>query len=179
MKKISIVIISILFAALNMQAQENADIQKIKSRYQEIKKAIAFSKKNKFEGSVYCDVLERNVNHASWPALGNFFLREELWYSEQPDFLDNPKSGLVMVIAKGEQSVEKYYSEYLFDNGKLVFVYYKNNTDELRYYFKNNNLINQLGNASNNVYTITPRAALQNADIYLHQYLATFYYKSN
>ncbi len=174
MKRINILSILILLISVNVQAQSDINIQTIRKRYYEVKKEIKYSEKNKEEGSLYCDILERNVNGASWQAVGTFHLKQKFWYKSQDDFPDNPNSGLEMVIVNCERAAAKFYSEYLFHEGKLIFVFYKNENEELRYYFKNNKLIKQLGEYKENMYMLSADEALKNSKIYIKQYMSVF-----
>ncbi len=175
MKKINTVLVIICFAALSMNAQQSSYIQSIKKWYKETKSNIAYSKKHKLEGSLYCDIIERNINRVSFPAVGVFHIKQELWYSTHPDNLDNPAEGLEMVIVNCERASLKYYEEYLFHNGQLVFSFYKEGDLELRYYFKNKKLIKKLeGSEYDNMYAMSEKSALQNAEVYIKQYTTTF-----
>ncbi len=180
MKKISILTVIISFLFLNLQAQQQSDIQNIRKWYQTTKQSISFSKKNKSEGSLYCDIFEKNSNGASWPAVGNFHIKREFWYSNRPDFLDNPAEGLEMVIVNGERSAVKFYEEFLFHGGQLVFAFYKEGELELRYYFKNKKLIKKLGDEEyDSMYVLSEEGALELGDIYIKQYLSSFGYENN
>ncbi len=174
MKKTIILSVIISFAFTSINAQQNIDIQQIRKFYNATKERIEFSKKNKLEGNLYCDIIEKNVHGASWRAVGNFNIKSQFWYNDQPDFLDNPRTGLEMVIIDCEYSIVQYYKEYLFHNGQLVFVFYKNDKNELRYYFKDNKLIKQLGEFKEEMYMPTVQEVQNEAEVYMNQYLKDF-----
>ncbi len=171
MKKISILtaVISLLFA--NLQAQQQSDILNIRKWYNETKKDIAFAQKNQGEGTLYCDVIEKNVHNASWRAVGQYHIKKQMWYNDQMDFLDNPREGLNMVIINVTRSVREEYSEYLYHKGKLVFMYYKDALNEMRFYFKNGKLIKKLEKLGNDEEALTEKDAQRNSEIYMKQYL--------
>ncbi len=174
MKRTSILLIIISLAFTSIEAQQKADIQQIRKWYNATKERIAFSKKNKLDGSLYCNLVEENVHGTSWRAVGTYHVKSRFWYNDQPDFLDNPRTGLEMVIINGKSAVLEYYMEYLFHNGKPVFVFYKAGSDELRYYFKGNKLIKQLGKCKEDMYMPTASQVQQNAEVFMKQYTSDF-----
>ncbi len=177
MRKIVILLILINLAFSNMQAQNNADIQQIKKWYYGVKDAISESKKNKFEGNLYCDITERNVNGASWRAVGNYYVKTQYWYNDDPGLMiddeKNPRKCLEMVIDNKEASVDKYYSEFLYHDGQLVFVFYKLNDESLRFYFKNKKLIKQIVDIREE-YAPTAESIKQQGENYMRIFLASF-----
>ncbi len=174
MKAKQIITIIIVLVTTGVVAQEKADILQIRKWYNETKKEIAFAQEHPREGVLYCDVIEKNVHNASWRAIGEYHIKKQIWYNDQPDFLENPRTGLSMVIINLRRSVRKEYSEYLYHNGNLVFVYYKDNLNELHFYFKHNKLIKKIEELGNDEAALTEREAQHNAEIYMQQYLSDF-----
>ncbi len=174
MKKIKLIVIFLLLSlvAVNIHAQQKADIQQIRKWYNETKKAIAFAQKHQREGALYCDVIEKNVHNASWRAIGWYNVKKQMWYNDQIDFLDNPREGLNMVIINVTRDVRKEYSEYLYYEGELVFMYYKDVLNEMRFYFKNGKLIKKIEKLGNDEETLTERDVQHNSEIYMNQYLS-------
>lgn len=173
-------ICSLSFTILN--AQSKHDIQHIRKVYQQAKEQIAFSIKNKFEGNLYCNTLEENVNNSSWRAVGTYNKKSQFWYNKDPSFSEslgeNPKACLQMVTEKAKISDRMYYKEYLFENGQLVFIYIKYpsenliKSEELRLYFKNEKLIKQLGKP--NIYSGDIESLMVEAKLKMKLFLATF-----
>ncbi len=148
MKKLSIILVLISFVFVNVQAQQQSDIKQIRKWYYATKNEISTSKKDKSDAELYCDITERNAHGASWRAVGNYNSKTQYWYSDDSQFMPDEyerRTCLKMVINNKTSSIHKYYSEYLYHDGQLVFVFYKINDDELRLYFKNNKLIKQIG----------------------------------
>ncbi len=176
MKKTSILLIIISLVATSIKAQQNTDIQQIRKWYNTTKEQIEYSKKNKFEGSLYCDVMERNVNGASWRAVGNFYAKTQFWYNDDPSLMEdegeNHRACLEMIIDKTEASADKYYSEYLYHSGQLVFVFYKQNDETIRLYFKNKKLIKQIGEIKE--YAPTVEDMQNQGENFMKTFLASF-----
>ncbi len=181
MKKVSIFLIIISLFATNIKAQQQSDIQQIRNWYNSTKEKIAFSKKNKYESSLYCDIMERNVHGASWRAVGNYHSKTQFWYHEDPNLSDNECENkldcLKIIIDKTESSVNNYYSEYLYHKGQLVFVFYKKNDEQLRLYFKNKKLIKKLGKIKE--FAPTVEDMQKQSENYMITFLASFGLSSN
>ncbi len=177
MKKLSILTVIIGILCVNLQAQQKSDVQKIKDWYYKVKEAIKYSKEHKLEGKLYCDITSKNVNGASWSAIGEYSSKIQTWYNDDPDYAkdieENPRECLVMVIENTEkESTRKYYAEYLFMDGQLAFVFYKRNDVTLRLYVKNNKVIKQIGKLDKD-YDVT-EYILQNGEVYMQSFLASF-----
>ncbi len=171
MKRTSILLIIISLAFTSITAQNADDIKKIKKWYYTTKEQIKFSKHNKVESKLYCDIIENNVYNKYWRVVGKFHVKSQFWYNEQlPDQLDNPRTGLNMVIIDGTHGPITTYTEYLFHDGQLVFVFYKTNGGEIRYYFKDNKLIKQLGKFEEEIIP-TAKESQSNAETYMNKYL--------
>ncbi len=168
MKKTIILLIITSIALTSIRAQKDADIKQIRKWYNATKENIKLSKKNRDDAVLYCDILKENVYGASFPVVGTFSLKSEFWY--KPYSGDNVRTCLDMVITKSTRSVVEAYSEYLFHNGHLVFVYYKSNLTELRYYFKNNNLIKQLGKCNDDHFCPSANDVRMKAEDYVSRY---------
>ncbi len=176
MKKISILLMMICFSAANIRAQQSADIQKIRKLYYETKSDIEYSKKNKFEGKLYCNRLIKNENNRSWRAVGNYHYDIRYWYHENPlALLDegaNPHNALKMVIIDGELSARKFYSEYLYYGLNLCFAFYKRDSLEVRLYFKDKKLIKQVGKFDD--YSSSVDEIVDDAENCMKTFLASF-----
>ncbi len=172
MKKISIIIVLISFVFVNLQAQQQSDIEQIRKWYYATKNEISTSKKDKYDGSLYCDIIKRNVHKAFWEVVGDFSSNTEYWYNKDPNLMfenDNIRACLEMVIDNTQSGLFKYYSEYLYHDGQLVFAFYKVNDEEMRFYFKNNKLIKQTGEITD----LPPSSQniKANAEAYMKKYL--------
>ncbi len=167
-------ILIILLMLVSFSTQSQSHIQQIRKWYQEVKKEISFSQKYKFEGSLYCDITEKNINRASWRAVGTYYSKVQFWYNDDPSLMqdagENPRACLEMVIENTESSVNKYYIEYLYHNGELVFVFYKVNAEEMRFYYQNHKLIKQLGKIEN--YPPTAKEMIEKSEQYMKSFFA-------
>ncbi len=171
MKKISILLVLISFTFINLKAQQ--DIQQIRKWYYGTKEEISNSKKGD-EYGLYCDILSRNAHGASWRVVGNYSVKTQFWYNENPYFMqsvdEDPRACLDMVIENMESGPNNYYSEYLYHDGQLVFAFYKKNDEEIRFYFKNNKLIKQVGEPKN--FTIDYETIMYQSEEYMKTFLA-------
>ncbi len=165
--------INLLVVATVTQSQDKSDIQHIRQVYKNIKADIAFSKENKFEGKLYCNILEENINNKPWQDIGISHSKIQFWYSGQPWLKnmpgDNPKEDLSMVIENSTIEKKKIYAEYLYENAELIFAFYKSKTEEVRFYYKNGKLIKQLGqfDEGNPVFDLTIINAKKYQNIFL------------
>ncbi len=180
MKRITFTFLMIL-AITMAKTQQNADIQDIRKLYYKTKSDIAYSKKNKFEGKMYCNRLIKNENKRSWRAVGTYHYDIRYWYWDNPlAMLDegaDPINALDMVIVDGEVSARKFYSEYLYSGGNLCFAYYKRDELEVRLYFKDKKLIKQIGKFDN--YSSSVDEIKKDAHHYMKTFLASFDIKYN
>ncbi len=135
----------LLFPSLFAIAQTEAEIR---NHYQEINKQITESKKESFEGPLYCNEWITNKNSKSWPAVGIFHETTDFWYDDSPDHLApsdrNPRIVLVKVIVNRKSAELSTNEEYLYKNGKLVFFYSDEGEEgkewETRVYFNANGM---------------------------------------
>ena len=99
----------------------------IRDHYQEVNKQIAESKKESYEGPLYCNEWTTNKNSKSWPAVGIYQETTDFWYNDSPDHLApsdrNPRIVLVKVSVNRKSAELSTSEEYLYKNGKLVFFY--------------------------------------------------------
>lgn len=144
-----------VFVLKSSMAQDNDNIQHIRNIYYDIVKLISESREKQYEGSLYCNTTEINKYNRAWRAVGVFKETVELWYSDDPTIglEERPQNVLKMAVVNGESAAFGYYKEFLFENGELIFAFtkYRNegDADELRYYFKNGELINFKANNDN------------------------------
>lgn len=176
MKLKHIIIALIALLPSSILAQQKEAILHIKKVYYELKEDIAFSREHKFEGRLYCNKLEENVNGKSWSGVGTYHSVIEYWYDDNPvlvdDYSENPQSCLKMVIENTVSADRKYYIEYLFDEGQLIFVYYKSPTNEMRFYANNNMPIKILGEFEEGEHTWDEVTA--NANRHMQTFLSSF-----
>jgi hypothetical protein len=117
--------ICFLFGAVAVSAEDEA-IGEIKKLYAETAAAIARAR-NGEAGGLYCNELTVNSLNGSWRAVGNYLKKAVFWYSDQPEFAVASGMGAATVLAKVEVSelaaVRSLYREFLFEGGKLVFLF--------------------------------------------------------
>lgn len=147
-----IICIGIALLSGNLGFSQDADIDHIRKVYYSTVEEVKNSRSEGFEGSLYCNTMETNKYGKSWRAVGNYNEKVEFWYSDDPSHQeeDKPAKVLSMVIVNGESAVYGYYKEFLFENGVLIFAFEKfrneGEADELRYYYKNEELIERVVN---------------------------------
>ncbi len=166
---------------LIITAQNNSDIKHIKNVYYEVKKSIDFSIKHKYEGKLYCNVTQDNVNRRAWSDVGVYYSKIEYWYGSNPYMVDDEDvtSCLDMVIAKNQVAAVKYYVEYLFEKGQLIFVYYKMGDEEVRLYYKNKKLIKKIGDFKDKYYSYSEEEIQNKAKRYMYTFLFNFNLEKN
>lgn len=148
--KIISLILTFLFIA-SAFAQED-EVKKIRELYNKTNEYIKLAKLPDEEGfgAYYSNEIVINSNSNSWRAVGNYSKNITFWYTDQPEFAQyddkSETSVLTKIEIKTEASDREYYSEFFFDDDKLLFYYDVNYNDlgekeELRYYFNNEELI--------------------------------------
>lgn len=137
------------------------DVQKIKDHYYEVGKLIkecsGVKANQDSECSLYSDELQINKGGNSWRAVGNYNKKIVFWYNDDPDNCDGceevPGLPLLKVQITEIVSAFKYYEEYLFLDGELIFLFKTSDNEdgniEQRYYVANKKLIKFLCNKDN------------------------------
>jgi len=152
-KLIFILIASVCFSAVFSQDDDIASIRKI---YQSTNELIAVSKTQE-GGGLYSNEITVNSNNGSWRAVGNYSKKSVFWYSDDPaQYVQvNENSTESGALVKAEISSEaaasmKFYTEYLFDNDQLIFIYKVEDAYEgkieYRYYLKDEQVIRYMIN---------------------------------
>ncbi len=145
-----------LFGLLsNFQAYAQEDVQHIRDVYKQVNKRI--KECNELEEEYdYCGFYKSevviNANNQPWRAVGEYQKREAYWHTDDPGMAESmevdPATMLSKVVAKTE-STYQLYEEYLFEEGQLIFYYYKfeypdKPVEEIRLYFKDNELVSSI-----------------------------------
>jgi hypothetical protein len=108
-------------------------IREIKALYGETASAIALAQKGEW-GGLYCNELTVNSRSGSWRAVGNYSKKVVFWYSDQPEFAvaegNRSESVLAKVEVRETAAVRSFYREFLFANGKLVFFFRSEKSDD-------------------------------------------------
>jgi hypothetical protein len=108
-------------------------------------------------GGFYCSETWINSRNGSWRAVGNYYQKIQFWHTDEPEFAAAEGLPEKAVLVKAEvhegAAIRTSYRDFLFDKGKLVFVYVKERAgdgpfEERRYYFDEGKLFRfQLGSA--------------------------------
>ncbi|MDD8026853.1 MAG: hypothetical protein PHI34_10080 [Acidobacteriota bacterium] len=106
-------------------------------------------------GGFYCTETWINSRNGSWRAVGNYYQKIQFWHTDEPGFAAAEGLPEKAVLVKAEvheaAAIRTYYRDFLFDDGRLVFVYIKERSgdgpfEERRYYFDKGKLFRfQLG----------------------------------
>ena len=139
MKKLLFLIVLLLPLLTTAQ-----DIQHIRSVYQDIAEQIEACTSPE-DCSLYKNTLVMNEMGASWRAVGNFSKTISFWYDDDPfncdDCEDRGAEVLRKVTIEEVSGMAEYYSEYLYENGQLIFYFSRYEEEELRLYFNDEQLI--------------------------------------
>ncbi len=108
-------------------------IQEIKDYYDQVAKAIkicnSIDEIDKMDCGLYKTELTVNSDGIDWGGSGNFSRMIEIWFDGDPKYCDQCGEngiGVVKKITMDEQSaLNKYHYEYLYNNGRLIFHYEK------------------------------------------------------
>lgn len=139
------------FFFLGTVFSQETEIEKIREIYkkteEQIKEGLAQE-----GGGLYSNEIIVNSNNGSWRAVGNYSKKVTFWYDDDPDMAveidENATKTSVLkkiVVTTSASAGMKTYTEYLFDNDKLIFCFIKDDVyeehTEFRYYFSNDKLI--------------------------------------
>jgi len=148
-----LIIILLIVLSFSSYAQ-NDEIQSIRDHYYHVKTWINVSDPDSLEfNPYYHDIKIRNVNNSPWRAVGifrdtiHYYYSDEMEAEEMDGNTEHDNSwALTMVITSTQYSMNFEYTEYLFSEGKLIFVFKRvvNSEEEVtqyRYYFSGDKLI--------------------------------------
>lgn len=148
-------------------------IKHIRNQYYDVVNKIKQSREKAYEGILYCNTLEFNKHGKAWRGVGNFNEKLEFWYSDDPNQKEkgNAVNVLKMVIVNGESAAYKYYKEFLFEKGEVIFVYFQfvneGKANEYRYYLENQEVIKRITDTqepmAEEAYTILREANMNRA----------------
>jgi hypothetical protein len=139
-------LILIMAAAGGASDDPVAAIQKLYARTQDLIVRALKAEKEGVGAGLYATEIVVNGHQAPWRAVGNYQKRTTFWFTDQPEFAahDNlpPEGVLAKIDVKVEAAVRRENEEYLFDRGRLVFYYHREQygdepAQETRIYFKN------------------------------------------
>lgn len=141
-----LLVLPLLCLPLQISAQ-SADIQFIRDHYNKVQSQIDLGSGEE-EGGYYCNKLTENVNNRSWRAVGLYHKVVEFWYDDTPGMMcEEEEYGgeeachLQLVKEQANISFGGWAAEYLYHNGKLIFVFITHEGGERRFYWKEGELI--------------------------------------
>jgi hypothetical protein len=181
--KLLLAILSVFFV-ISLYSQED-DIQKIREIYNRTSENIKVAKLPGDDGfgALYSNEIIVNSNDNSWRAVGNYLKKITFWYTDQPEFAqyqDNTETSVLTKIEIKTQSAStEYIYEFLFHNDQLVFYYEfvsngEGEKQELRYYFKDEKLIEYREGEKVTECEDCAKTVLQMAEEYKQLFLKTF-----
>jgi hypothetical protein len=182
---ISCILIVFAGIALAVLAQDNpiAAIQKLYAQTSETIRLALQAEKEGAGAGLYSTEVFVNSHHAPWRAVGNYSKRIIFWYTDQPEFARYENKAedavLVKIEVKETAAVRTQYSEFLFDQGQLVFYFTQEKAgdqpaEERRYYFKAGQLRRSM--VGSNVVNEKPDTTVifRQAESYKKLFLSTF-----
>ena len=124
---------------------QNEAIKNIRERYQKATSAIKLAESGEQSG-LYCNTIEENKYNGSWRAVGLYNIKTEFWYDDQPGMLCEEEGKgeachLQFIKNTAQVSAGGWYTEYLFQDGKLLFVFMETEGAQYRFYWHNEKLI--------------------------------------
>ena len=134
-----------------MVCGQDDGLKEIRRLYADTNKKIAKSKLpgDGGWGNFYSTQMTVNSNNGSWRGSGNYSNKVTFWYKDQPGFDEEKGKSAYSILVKIEietiVAASRYVSEFLYDEGKLVFHYSTSSyatvpKDEYRYYFRDGKL---------------------------------------
>lgn len=187
--KISILVSVICSQSFTMlKAQSNKEVQRIDKIYKKVKQEMKLSIDEDAylneDKTLFCNTIEENSNNKTWYNLGVYYFKTQYWYDGIPGFAEekeNPKECLKIVISDGSQGFSDYHSEYLYDNGKLIFARLTNEeeadentiSNELKVYFSNGKPIKKIGKAE---HFMSEEAIINSSKTYMTRFLQQLEY---
>lgn len=140
MKKILFLVLA--FCSFNSLHAQNtdADIKEIKNYYYKLKDNMKEASTAEYP-PYYVVKTEENVLKKSMPAVGDYYGTTEYWYEDGEEGESGKDGVLVYKKSDFQIAARKEFSEYVFQEGKLIFCFIKTAGAEYRYYFKNDKLI--------------------------------------
>jgi len=139
MKKFSVLFLSLFFSISAFS--QNATVMKIWSKY-DVAKSIIDAQKN---GDIPDDHYQINLNQ-NLPAVGPQTISYDMYFSLADNMDDDDFYDQKLKITEKSYNIagNSFYEEYLFENGKLIFFFYKekfNNCREIRVYFSQEDVV--------------------------------------
>ncbi len=170
-----IILLLIIFPFVTM-AQEEI-IKTIQEDYYHVKQWVnATDSDSTRYKPYYHDILFRNVDNGSWRAVGIFKDTTHYYYSDlmeaamaEENTEEDETWALKMVIKSTQESMMFTYSEMLFQEGNLIFMYERfndydgENSYEYRFYFNNMKLIRFMDGSEIKDYEDDPNDILERA----------------
>lgn len=124
---------------LNAQTES---VKEIRSYYYDLKSRMEADSAKEYP-DFYIVRIEENIHKTSVSAVGNYYGESEIWYLPNEKNGDFGRNGTMVYKSSTFQiSARKEFTEYVFQNGLLVFCFIKiEDEGAYRYYFKDNRLI--------------------------------------
>lgn len=116
-------------------------IDRIRSHYAWVNEGIDDAQRENVaeKGTFHSNRLAINHNKNAWPGVGQYQRVTTFWYDREPSIArlqDEPLAiGLLKVVVTSQVSAVKSYQEYLYEQGRLVFAFLRDEEGETRVYY--------------------------------------------
>ena len=171
---------AILFLTCLPLAADDAAVAGIRKAYADTAAAISRALKGE-ENGLYANELVVNSHNGSWRGSGNYSKKAVFWYADLPEFATAEGKKGESVLAKVEvtetAAAITRYSEFLFAEGELVFVFRRGGSDgpgEERLYLKDGKVLLRLAGAKEMQGPFEPAPVLRAAAHWQELFLMTF-----
>ena len=162
------------------RSADERSLLRIKALYSETAAAIARAQKGG-EGGLYANELVVNSRNGSWRGSGTYSKKAVFWYADPPEFAaaegKKGESALAKVEVTETAAAITCYSEFLYGNGELVFVFRRGGdgeTAEERVYLQDGRVIQRLNGSQGAPTDVDPSPLLGEAAYWQEMFLLTF-----
>ncbi len=125
-RKISTTLFALCCIALLQAQNSENEVRKIRLEYNSIKSKIETLQKEEYAGAFYCLHLTDNVYNKSYPASGTYIVDQYFYYDQG----EKRNWQLYMLVESSKISDVTIYTECMYQEGELAFVFTKSGYDD-------------------------------------------------
>jgi hypothetical protein len=135
MKRTTTFVFILFLAASALFAQSDKRIGAIREVAQQVDKMVAECESDGESSSTFLTELVVNKNSGSYPAVGIYRSTVKFYYTFGDRERNPYPDRLLKIVVETKRSALIESTEYLFDEGRLIFVFSKDSEKEMRIYF--------------------------------------------